>query len=76
MSVQETSQAIAALTQLEVQLLADKIVEEISGLGKKSISKRRIIEMVAGELQKMGVLSSRGDGSLDGADRQSCNPVP
>ena len=75
MSIHETSQAMAALTQLEVQLLADKIVDEISGLGKKSISKRRIIAMVAGELQKMGVLASREDASLDGVDRQSCTPA-
>jgi hypothetical protein len=75
MSIQETSQAMAALTQLEVQLLADKIVDEISGLGKKSVSKRRIIAMVAGELQKMGVLVSREDASLDEADRQSCSPA-
>ncbi len=73
-SMQESgvqTQAMAALTQLEVQLLADKITDEI--LGKRNVSKKKILAMVAGELQKMGVLVSKEDGFLDGDGRQNCS---
>lgn len=67
------SHAMVSLTQLEVQLLADKIIEEIFGLKQKRVSKKRIVEMVAGELQKMGILS-REDESLEAGGRRNCTP--
>lgn len=50
------SQAMAALTQLEVQLLADKIMTEVFSFGQKIVCRRKLIEIVTDELQKMGVL--------------------
>ncbi len=48
------SQTTVELTENEVQLLADRIVEEILKMGQKSISKKKIEKMVASELEKVG----------------------
>ena len=42
------------LSEQQVQLIADRIVEEILRLGQKSISTRKIVKMVDTELQKAG----------------------
>ncbi len=47
-------QTTVELTENEVQLLADRIVEEIFKMGQKSISKKKIEKMVASELEKVG----------------------
>ena len=41
------------LSETEVQLLADRIIDEILQLGQKSISKRKIVKMVESKLQKV-----------------------
>jgi hypothetical protein len=43
------------LTEKDVQLLADRIVEEILQMGQKSISKKKIEKIVALQLEKVGV---------------------
>ncbi len=73
MQTEVQSQAIGALTQIEVQVLADKIISEILDLGQKSISKKKVVEMVVDELQKLGVIN-RGDASLEAGGRRSCTP--